>query len=273
MLSDVQLRVVPLASILPHEIADPAREARIERRIGVDGMLRDPLLVGSVADIAGYILLDGTNRRVALERLGLPLVLVQVIDYADPTAIELRTWCHSAPVTAADLATQAGHIPGLEVMPLSPLGAQDALMGSNAFAVILDSHQRFAVTAPAATRPEWVAALRSFVDLYEHSMTRVDCDANAIEARARALPDGEDASLIAFPPITRCQVVAKAIEGLRIPAGITRHMILGGRALRVNLPLDVLALHDITHANDALARHLAVLNPRIYQEPTVLFDS
>lgn len=273
MLSDVQLRVVPLQSILPHEIADPGREARIERRIAAEGVLRDPLLVGSVADVEGYVLLDGTNRRVALEQLGLSLCLVQIIDYDDPSTIELRTWCHSAPVAAADLAAQAEHIPDVEVLPLSPFGTQNALTENNTLGVILDSHRRFAVTALAAARADRVAKLRSFVDLYEHHMARVDCDADAAESRARALPDEENEALIAFPPITRGQVVAMAVEGLRIPAGITRHVILGGRALRVNLPLDVLALHDDARANEALTRHLAALHPRVYHEPTVLFDS
>lgn len=273
MLSGVHLRVVPLDSIRPHEIADPGREARIERRIADDDMLRDPLLVAAVADVEGFILLDGTNRRAALERLGLPLAMVQIIDYADPAAIELRTWCHAAPVTAEQLATETRGIEGLRVAPLSPLAAQDSLLTRGTLAVILDARRRYVVTTVAAEPAGWIAALRAFVDLYEASMTRVDCDHQAIEDQSRAqAAGGEPAALIAFPPVTRGQVVGMAMEGLRIPAGITRHMILGGRALRVNLPLNVLALPDPDHANEALARHLAVLHPRVYQEPTVLFD-
>lgn len=272
MLSGVQLRVVPLESILPHEIADPGREERIERRIAVDGLLRDPLLVGSVAGVDDYILLDGTNRRVALERLGLPLALVQVIDYTDPRAIDLRTWCHSAPITAAGLAGDARRVPGLEIMPLSPPDARDALAASDTLAVILDPHRRFVVTT-TGTQAERVAGLRRFVDLYEHHMTRVDCDVGALEEQDDTRADGEDGALIAFPPMTRSQVVTMATDGLHIPAGITRHVILGGRALRVNLPLDVLALPDEMRASEMLTRHIAALHPRLYGEPTVLFDS
>jgi hypothetical protein len=274
VLNGVHLRVVPIASIHPHEIADPGREERIERRIAEDGMLRDPLLVGAVPDVDGQILLDGTNRREALERFGLPLALVQVIDYADHAAIQLRTWCHAAPVTADDLAATARDIGGVRVVPLSPLAAQDALSAPGTLAVILDPHRRYMVTAPSAEPSRRIEALRSFVDLYERSMTRVDCDHEMIEEQARAqAADGGTLALIAFPPITRGQVVGMAVEGLRIPAGITRHIILGGRALRVNLPVDILALPDPEHANHALARHLAVLTPRVYQEPTILFDS
>jgi hypothetical protein len=59
-----------------------------------------------------------------------------------------------------------------------------------------------------------------------------------------------------------------------IPAGITHHVIREGRALRVNLPLEELVLgRDLQQANDALQHHLAGLHPRIYAEPTILFDS
>jgi hypothetical protein len=271
VLSDVHLRVVLLDSILPHEIADPGREARIERRIADEAMLRDPLLVGSVADVAGLVLLDGTNRRAALEHLGLPLAMVQIIDYANPDAIQLRTWCHAAPVRADDLAARAGGLPGVTATSLSPLASQDALSAPDTLAAILDPHRRFVMRLETDTGRERVASLRAFVDLYEQRMTRVDCEVDAVEERARSLSGGQ--CLIAFPPVTRGQVVAMALDGTRIPAGITRHVILGGRALRVNLPLEVLALPDEAHANEALARHLAVLHPRVYGEPTVLFDS
>jgi hypothetical protein len=274
VLSDVRLRVVPIDSIRPHEIADPGREARIERRIAGEGMLRDPLLVGAVTDVDGYVLLDGTNRHVALQRLGVPLALVQVIDYADHTSVQLYTWCHSAPVPAEDLAHEAERIEGLRVTSLPPLGAQDALSARDTLAVILDRRQRFRVAAPGTDPVERLAALRPFVDLYEHYLTRVDCNLDIIEEEARSRETGgTGTALIAFPPITRGQVVAMAIEGVRIPAGITRHVILGGRALRVNLPLELLATREVKGANEALLHHLDGLHPRTYHEPTVLFDS
>ena len=68
----VRLRIVEAASIRPHEIADPGRERRIEQRLRSDRLLRDPLVVGEVPDVDGYVLLDGTNRKRALAALELP---------------------------------------------------------------------------------------------------------------------------------------------------------------------------------------------------------
>jgi hypothetical protein len=64
------------------------------------------------------------------------------------------------------------------------------------------------------------------------------------------------------------------MAGALIPAGITRHVILCGRALRVNLPLELLdGSRTLEEANALLQDHLSGLQPRVYQEPTILFDS
>jgi hypothetical protein len=52
-------------------------------------------MVGSLPDLAGFVLLDGTNRRLALAALGIPWVLTQVIQYGDERAVQLRTWGHA----------------------------------------------------------------------------------------------------------------------------------------------------------------------------------
>jgi len=272
-LSDVLLRVVPIESILPHEIADPARESRIERRIAEDQLLRDPLLVGAVADVDGYVLLDGTNRRAALERLGMSLALVQVIDYADATAVELRTWCHSAPIDAREIVESMRSVDIVEARPLSPLGAQDALVAPDTLALVLAGRQRFVLKTGRDDVSSRSQTLRALVDLYETRLTRVDCEPGSIEERAHQMAEsGDQSTLIAFPPFSRGQVVSLALQGAQIPAGITRHVIKGGRALRVNIPLDVLRRSE-SEASAALEQHLGTLHPRTYTEPTILFDS
>jgi hypothetical protein len=272
VLSDVQLRVVPIEDVRPHEIADPARERRIERRLVEDDVLRDPLLVGAVPDMAGYVLLDGTNRKRALERLGVSGLLVQVIEYADPRAVQLRTWCHAAALSLARVLEQVEALPETEIEELSPLEAPDALRDRDVLAVALDRHRHVLVRRTASMdRP---AQLRAFVDIYEDTLTRVDCEPDDVEETATALSASGEGCLIAFPAFTRAQVVALAMHGTLIPAGITRHVILQGRALRVNLPLDVLEMADgLESANAALRDHLGELSPRVYTEPTVLFDS
>jgi hypothetical protein len=295
VLKPAELRIVPVASVRPHEIADPARKQRIEARLRADNLLRDPLIVGAVPDIDGYVLLDGTNRRQALIDMALPHVMVQVIDYADSLAVELRTWCHAARVRLTEILDGAAAISGVIVSTLSPLEVQDALAMPGTLAVLLDGRQRYVLTRDPSRSQDPQGTARAdqlchLVELYEDRMARVDCDPENVEERVRSVlasgPAGDDAAsvLVAFPRFSRSQVVVMAMESTLIPAGITRHVIQHGRALRVNLPLELLAgattsgrpaasTDGLEGANRALQRHLSRLQPRFYREPTILYDS
>jgi len=269
------LRIVAAESVRPHEIADPARERRIEARLQTDGMLRDPLMVGSLPDLAGFVLLDGTNRRLALAALGIQWVLAQVIQYADERAVQLRTWGHAVNLPYDQILECAGAIPGTTLTRLSPLAASDALRTAGTVAVLLGATEMFALSRSPGQEPSRAEQLRQLVDSYQDRMTRVDCDADTVEERAAALTDGPNPrALVAFPPFSRSQVVTMALRESLIPAGITRHVILGGRALRVSLPLDILIEASTREAADAaLQQHLQSLQPRFYRESTILYDS
>lgn len=273
-LEGARLRIVPTNRVLPHEIADPGREARIERRLQEDSLLRDPLMVGAVPDLDGYILLDGTNRQRALGTLGYPWVLVQILDYSDHQAIQLRTWCHAAHLALRDVLRNAETISGVQVEALPPLGAPDALAEASTLAVLLDRGERYVLRRSPAGMPR-AAQLRQLVDIYEERLVREDCDPEDIEDHAKRLHDRTDhpAALLAFPPFSRSNVVAMAMRNEPIPAGITRHVVARGRALRVNLPLEVLSAATLNDANAALDAHLGHLQPRLYREPTILYDS
>lgn len=270
------LRIVYTDDIRPHEIADPVRERRIEARLRSDRLLRDPLLVGAVPDIPGFVLLDGTNRKRALAAMRLPRAMVQVIDYADQHAVQLRTWCHAARVPLDNLLESARNIQGVSMSALPPLEAIDALASSSTLAVLLTRKERYALIRVPNAGASRTTQLRQLVDLYEEHMSRVDCDPEEVEERAHAMtaPDSEESTLVAFPRFSRSQVVAMATQDQLIPAGITRHVILGGRALRVNLPLKILdGSGELDETNVMLQQHLHALQPRFYSEPTILFDS
>jgi hypothetical protein len=266
-----RLEIVPTEDIKPHEVADPARERRIEGRIREDGVLRDPLIVGEVPNLEGYVLLDGTNRKQALEALGVARTLVQVVDYADRSAVELGTWCHLARVEMRSLLERAKSIPDIAVEKVAPLEAAEALAAPRTISLVLDGDEGYAFRRQAECAESRADTLRSFVDLYEELLTRVDCDPEEISTRARQA----DASsvLIAFPRFSRSQVVTMAARRLLVPAGITRHIILGGRALRVNVPLEALRAPSIEEAREHFRRHLSALRPRVYRETTILYDS
>jgi hypothetical protein len=270
-----ELDLVPLDAIHPHELADTAREQRIERRLAADGVLRDPLMVGSVPAVHGYVLLDGTNRLQALRSLGMSWGLVQIIDYSEASSVTLRTWCHRTTVPFEAVAEQAVDIPGIAVEPIAELGASDAIATHNTVAVLLGKDRIAAISRANEYPHSRAEQLRALVDLYEENMTRVDCDPANIEEMAQTVCESADGvSLVAFPAITRSQVTTMAMRGALIPAGITRHVITSGRALRVNVPLEMLrGGKTLDDAKRALQQHLSSLQPRLYREPTILYDS
>jgi hypothetical protein len=228
-------------------------------------------MVGVLPGLDGYVLLDGTNRTRALAEMGFPWLLAQVIDYGDEHAVQLRTWCHHVHQATASVLSHAAAIPGLQVVPLAPLAAGEAVRGHSTLAVVLDRQSQFAVERAAGGPHSRAEELVRFVSAYEEHMTRVDCAPEDVEERAQSLTSG---CLVAFPGFNRSQVVTIALRGTLIPAGITRHVIQSGRALRVNVPLSLLSSeHSRESANAALQRHLTDLQPRLYREPTILYDS
>lgn len=264
------LRIVRSEDVLPHEIADAIREARIEERLREDGLLRDPLIAGSLRD-GGYVLLDGTNRKRALASLGLPYLLVQLVNYADTGAVELRTWAHEVRLPIGKVLEHAAQIPDLSVSPLHSDGAKDALHEPQTIAVLQSKSETWwLLREDGETRR--ARQLRLLVDTYEPYMRRVEAAARRPEEQAAIT--APDTTLVEFPIFAREDVTRAAVERDLIPAGITRHILRAGRALRVNLPLEMLSRkYDAPGANENLGRHLGKLEPRLYQEPTVLYDS
>jgi hypothetical protein len=87
----------------------------------------------------------------------------------------------------------------------------------------------------------------------------------------------EVTALVVFPHFEPAEVLELATSGARLPAGITRHLV-SWRALRLNVPLDLLAdaqrtLDEKNRWLDEWVRDKTVQRQvRFYQEPTVLFD-
>src|SRR5262245_8375211 len=100
------LQIVPLERCVLHEETDDERVARLEARLGAEGVLRNPPILGRHADLDTLIVLDGATRVTALQALGAPHILAQVVDY-DDDAIELHTWSHVLSDMALDALEQA----------------------------------------------------------------------------------------------------------------------------------------------------------------------
>ena len=72
------LRLVDLECLILHEAHDEDRLIRLRDRMKAEGEQRNPVIVSPHED--RYLVLDGAHRVHALEELGSPLALVQMVD-------------------------------------------------------------------------------------------------------------------------------------------------------------------------------------------------
>lgn len=261
------LRIVPRASVHLHEDTDPARVQRLIARLRAEGVLRNPPIAAPHPN-GGFVILDGANRTTALLALEAPVVLLQVVEYDDP-AVTLDVWCH--------LLTQPLDLPGLlrarglSIREITPAEASRRPPQRSAGCYVLTPHTAVEVSASARPLAETLAAV---VDAYKATNRIYRVMSADLEALTKEY--GSVAALVVFPPFTKRDILEISRSPVKLPAGITRHLI-PGRALRVNLPLEVLTSSgEIEQKNRWLAEeiHRRLLENRIryYPESSFLFD-
>jgi hypothetical protein len=277
------LRIVPLADVVPHEQADPRRVARLSRRIAGDGLLKNPIIVTPIPGTGQYMVMDGANRSTALAQIGARDILAQIVRYDQPGVV-LTTWHHLITgIAPNELLTGIAAVPGLQLDRGSLPAARAALVARQAVAYLVhpphDGHdvEVYCLAAADLDARSETALLLEVVDLYksrpETAIHRVGSDEIG---EYLDVYDGVGA-LIVFPPYGPDEILALARAGLRVPTGITRH-IIPARALRVNVPLDLLRDPDtpVEEKNTWWHNHvkgkLADNEIRFYQESTYLFD-
>ena len=269
------LRFVAVDLLVPHEKEDQRRTESLAARLRESGILRNPPIVTPSGSDQRFVVLDGANRVSTVRAAGFPHVVVQVVRYEDP-GVRLSTWHHAlGNVAAEELERALPSIPGLESHreDLSHARALLARRESIAFVERADGGVICLHGGPDLHARN--ALLNAVVDLYrgKHPYHRVTRD-SIEEARARH-PDA--AALVVFPQFHPEEILEVALGGARLPAGITRHVI-AWRALRINMPLDVMAdpsrklPEKQRWLSEWLAERVEQSAVRFYEESTVLFD-
>lgn len=271
-----RLEIVHLKDVVLHEDHDERRAERILARLRDEEILRNPPVVAAVDGGKRYMVLDGANRTTALRLLGCRDALVQIVDYASPDVV-LDTWDHLiAEMTGDHLLNQIRDIGGdlrlteMTVDKIDDLLAQREILC--AVTTMCDG-RTWAVRQGADLRSQ-VIYLNRIVAVYRGRVEIYRVDAEHIRNLAR--DERRPTALIAFPRYTKEEIVSLALADVKLPAGITRHLI-GGRALRINLGLELLR-SDMSLKNknlqlrDIIRQKVLDKKVRFYREPTFLFD-
>lgn len=271
---ELTLRVVRLDDVLLHEQIEKKRVERLARRLVEDQFLKNPPIVTEYR--GKYVLLDGATRVTALRQMGCRDVVVQVVDYEGP-GIALETWNHmllDAPV--GELFQSLQKLPGLVIDQTTAENAEAALDRRESIGTLLTKDgQAYALRAPgdgaleqqARLLNQVVAAYEGRGELYRVAHTDVE---------RLVAEHGRLSALFVFPRYRPDEIRRLALNSSKLPMGVTRH-IIPGRALRINIPLDMLRRDDpLEQKNGWLdewtTAKMRERHVRFYQEPVFLFD-
>lgn len=272
------LRIVPAASLVPHERPDESRTAPLVARLRESGVLKNPPVVTRLQSSDGgerFVVLDGANRSAAARAAGLPHMLVQVVPYDDP-AIHLSTWHHALTSFSCEaLERELASVPGLERRGDDLRHARALLARREAIAYVVCNADRATTLHGGHDLHERNSLLNALVDIYGKRVPFHRVLRDSLEEIRSRFP--EVTALVIFPQFQPDEILEIATSGARLPAGITRHVI-PWRALRVNIPLEILAdpARTLEEKNRWLsawiAERVAQRDVRFYEESTVLFD-
>ena len=274
----LDLEIVPIDQIVPHEHIDMKRVSKLVERLEEDGRLVNPPITTYWKD--RYVILDGATRYSALRQLKYPYGIVQVVD-KDQAGFQLHTWYHAISAehhlgkeaTFDALIDVLRTVPGLHLSPINPDEAQGALLKPNSLCYFIEREGRM-LLAESLTGATKLAVMNGIVDTY-----------NAWGAVERTLLTDIDRLLAQFPYLVAVAVYPQfqpedvfdaAAEGNFLPAGLTR-FVIPGRILRLNADLarlkrDEPLVDKRAWFNEFLASKMSRSRFRAYQEPVVLLD-
>jgi len=268
------LKIVPVDRIVIHEYHDIRRSEKLAKRIKEDGFLKDPPMVARLEE-ERYVHLDGANRIETLRLLGCRDILVQVVDYYDEEEVQLDSWCHLTKMDKVTFLSKLGDIRGIQVRRTDYETAGEALRERKVLCCIFFRDKDVYAIEAGEGLKERVGLLNEVVDLYKADITRDIVERREMAGRIDDLfrRHGDCNVTIVFPKFTPREIVRVAASKLKVPAGITRH-IIKNRALRLYFPLIILESKALSleEKNKLLEEFLKDKSPRVYAEPTVMYD-
>ncbi len=274
--SELVLEIVSLQSVLLHEEIEYKRVEKLTQRLRDERVLKNPPMVAQVNDNGAprYIVLDGASRTSALRVLNIPDILVQIVDYHSPQ-VKLDSWHHLLlDITPSGLRRELDEVSCVSMVEMDEAQAARELEERKILAYLKFTDGRSAGLRCSDNLAEQAEALNEVVRSYEAKVELYRVSSANLE---QLVADPKRlAAVMVFPKYKPDEIIQLALSGARVPMGITRH-IIPGRALRVNLPLDILeqakSLSEKNAWLDArLQEKIKNRNVRYYQEPVFLFD-
>ena len=266
----MNLAVVPLDKVFPHELIDPRRVDRLIEKLNQSDIFTNPPVVVRSKDY--YVVLDGATRVSSFKKLGYPHMIVQILK--DTENYELGTWHHAIRKIDTDkLIKLLDDLPEITMVKSDLKTVQADIVEHGGLCYIQTVDKTIYHIQPNAGFNHLVA-LNKLTDLYINASHVTRTLHHDVEILVDEFPDL--AGVVVFPVFTLDQVLQIADTGNVVPAGITR-FIIPGRVMRINASFDYLKSgRDLDEKNnwlyDLVMERLANDSVRYYAEPVYLMD-
>ena len=267
------LKIVPIDQIVFHEEPDQERSTSLQVFLQKEGKLKNPPIVAYHQHNTQYILLDGANRITALRNLNIKDVLVQSVDIFDPDLLLLH-WHHAVEkFSKQEFLNKLYAIEGITVEESSQeeIPCQEhknTLCQIQFFDVTV---YRVLTNAAISFNVDLLNKITNIYNGFAY-MDRVSYT-NLAHLKKHY---SNFCALVCFKKILKEDLIDIVKHGKKMPSGITR-IILPKRALRLNVPLDILRFEaPVVEKNHWLQERIELQvkdkSIRFYYEPTFLFD-
>ena len=270
-----EIRIIPIEKLMLHEMEEPKRTVRLEERIMADGFLKNPVMVGRVTDNdSKFLLLDGVNRVSALKNLGFKDTTAQVVDYFSKN-VSVNTWCHLIyDFEPQDLLKKIKDIKEVSLEKTNRKRARILLKQNKVVCCLFFRNKDIFLIKNKHDLRTRVSKLVDVVNTYCESS--VVHRVSETEARFLLRKQKTATAVLVFPMYEKKDIVNLASNKVRLPPGVTRH-IIPSRVLNFHVDLallevDMPLLDKNKIIQEMVNRRITYGKTRFYPESVLVFD-
>ncbi len=268
-----ELKIMPIEEIVFHEEPDPERSSTLEIFLQKEGNLKNPPVVAFYENSTHAILLDGANRITALKNLRIPDVLVQRVDLFDPDLLFLH-WHHAVEkLSKTEFLRKLEQIPGVAIDRSDERAISQENGGNQLCQIQFHDENLYRITSDGDLFGK-VDALKRITNIYKGFAYMDRVSYTSLVHLKMHYP--QFCAILCFMKFSKEELIRIVENSSKLPSGITR-IILPKRALRLNVPLDILRfqapVEEKNHwLQDRIQLQVKDKSIRFYHEPTFLFD-
>ncbi|MBU4299520.1 ParB N-terminal domain-containing protein [Patescibacteria group bacterium] len=261
-----ELKIIPQDRLILHEEFDPKRAAKLAQRIKKDGYFKNPIIAAEINHGSKFLVLDGVHRITALKKLNCRNIVVQLVDYFNE-GLKVYTWglmllgCRKK-----ELLKRIEKIGGIKL--------DRAEKGKNLVGYLIFNDGDIFLLKAAGNLKQRAEKLVAVVD----ACGKVSKISRVLKSEIKTLLKShkEEAAVLTVPDYEKKDILELALIGVKLPAGITRH-IIPNRVLGLDIKLSLLKNNSSLNQKNKMLRKIIAQKTkekriRFYPESVFIFD-